>query len=85
MALFKDQFGREQSGAESALKAPEKVATLAAIGEPSARPAAAQTRADASTKESIIAAGLTIEARSKARVMSASPETSRAMSMFRVT
>jgi cytoskeletal protein CcmA (bactofilin family) len=58
MALFKDQFGREQG--ESALKAPEKVATLAAVGEPSARPAP-QTRADTSTKESIIAAGLTIE------------------------
>ncbi len=61
MALFKDQFGRDQIGSDSAVKAPEKVATLAAIGEPSARPAAQQTRADASTKESIIAAGLTIE------------------------
>jgi len=61
MASWKDQFGRDQGTSESALKAPEKVATLAAVGEPSARPSAPQTRADASTKESIIAAGLTIE------------------------
>ena len=61
MALWKDQFGREQSGPEPAAKAPEKVSVLAAVGEPPARPAATQSRADASTKESIIAAGLTIE------------------------
>ncbi|HET9475189.1 MAG TPA: polymer-forming cytoskeletal protein [Steroidobacteraceae bacterium] len=61
MALFKDQFGREQSGLDPAVKAPEKVATLAAVGEPAARPTAAQHRADASTKESVIASGLTIE------------------------
>ena len=61
MALWKDQFGREQGTAEPALKAPEKVATLAAVGEPAARPAAPQHRADAAAKESIIASGLTIE------------------------
>ncbi|HEU5137897.1 MAG TPA: polymer-forming cytoskeletal protein [Steroidobacteraceae bacterium] len=63
MALWKDQFGREQSGPEPvAAKAPEKVSVLAAAGEPSPRPAANQSRADAaSMKESIIAAGLTIE------------------------
>jgi cytoskeletal protein CcmA (bactofilin family) len=62
MALFKDQFGRDQSGSDTAAKAPEKVAVLSAVGEQSARPAATQNRAaDASTKESIIAAGLTIE------------------------
>ena len=52
----------EQSGTEPAAKAPEKVSVLAAVGEPPARPAANQSRVDAaSTKESIIAAGLTIE------------------------
>ena len=62
MALWKDQFGREQSGPEPAAKAPEKVSVLAAAGEPPARTAANQSRADASSmKESIIAAGLTIE------------------------
>jgi len=61
MALWKDQFGREQSGPEPAAKAPEKVSVLSAVGETAARPAATQNRADASTKESIIAAGLTIE------------------------
>lgn len=62
MALWKDQLGGEQSGRpEPAAKAPEKVSVLAAVGEPAARPAATQNRADASTKESIIAAGLIIE------------------------
>jgi len=61
MALWKDQFGREQSGPEPAAKAPEKASVLAAVGEPPARPAANQNRADASMKESIISAGLTIE------------------------
>ena len=61
MALWKDQFGRDQSGPEPAAKAPEKVSVLAPVGEPAARPAATPHRADASTKESVIAAGLTIE------------------------
>jgi cytoskeletal protein CcmA (bactofilin family) len=61
MALWKDQFGREQSGPEPTAKAPEKVSVLSAVNEPATRPAAVPNRADASTKESIIAAGLTIE------------------------
>jgi cytoskeletal protein CcmA (bactofilin family) len=61
MALWKDQFGRDQSGTESAPKAPEKVAVLSAVGEPAARPAVPQSRADAAAKESVIASGLIIE------------------------
>jgi cytoskeletal protein CcmA (bactofilin family) len=61
MALWKVQFGRDQSGPEPAAKAPEKVSTLAAVGDPPVRAVATQNRADASAKESIIAAGLTIE------------------------
>ena len=61
MALWKDQFGRDQSGSEPAPKAPEKTPVLAAVGEPAARPVATPVRADAPAKESIIAAGLTIE------------------------
>ena len=61
MALFKDQFGRDQSGSETGTKPPEKVSVLSAVGEPAARPAAAATRADGTMKESVIAAGLTIE------------------------
>ena len=67
MALWKVQFGRDQSGPEPAAKAAEKASVLSAVGEPTARPAAAatatatQSRTDTSTKESIIAAGLTIE------------------------
>src|SRR5262245_39278980 len=60
MALWKDQSGREQIVPEP-VKAPEKVSVLAPAGEPAARPAATQNRADVSTKESLIAAGLTIE------------------------
>jgi len=61
MALWKDQFGREQSGTESAAKPPEKVAVLSAVGEPAARPPAPQSRADVAVKESVIASGLVIE------------------------
>jgi cytoskeletal protein CcmA (bactofilin family) len=61
MALWKDQSGREQIVPEPAAKAPEKVSVLAPVGEPAARPAATPNRADAPTKESLIAAGLTIE------------------------
>jgi cytoskeletal protein CcmA (bactofilin family) len=61
MALWKDQFGREQTGTETPAKAPEKVAVLSAVGEPAPRPAAPQSRADAPGKESLIASGLTIE------------------------
>ena len=62
MALWKDQFGREQSGPEPTAKAPEKVSVLAAVAEPAARPATTPSRAaDGAMKESVIAAGLTIE------------------------
>ena len=61
MALWKDQFGREQSGPEPPPKAPEKVAVLSAVSDPPPRPAAPQNRADVPAKESIISAGLTIE------------------------
>lgn len=59
MALWKDQYGREQSGPEPAVKEPEKAATpLTAVPEPARTP---QARTDTSIKESVIAAGLTIE------------------------
>jgi cytoskeletal protein CcmA (bactofilin family) len=62
MALWSDQSGREKNVPEPAAKAPEKVAVLAAVGEPATRPAATQNRADTSSmKESVISAGLTIE------------------------
>jgi cytoskeletal protein CcmA (bactofilin family) len=62
MALWNEKSGREQGGMEPAAKAPEKMAVLSAVGEPPARPAATQNRAaDAPLKESIVAAGLTIE------------------------
>jgi cytoskeletal protein CcmA (bactofilin family) len=60
MALWKDQYGREQSGPDPAAKEPEKAASpLAAVPEPAR--ATPQARNDAGAKESIIAAGLTIE------------------------
>ncbi len=59
MALWKDQYGREQSGPEPSGKEAEKpVSTLAAV--PPSSPVS-QTRSDAGGKESVIAAGLTIE------------------------
>ncbi|HEU4592251.1 MAG TPA: polymer-forming cytoskeletal protein [Steroidobacteraceae bacterium] len=63
MALWKDQSGRESAASEpGVMKAPEKVATLTAVGDPAPRPAAVpQSRADAPRTESIISAGLTIE------------------------
>ena len=61
MALWNDQTGREKSASEAAAKAPEKVAVLSAVGEPGPRPAQTPNRADGTLKESIIAAGLTIE------------------------
>jgi cytoskeletal protein CcmA (bactofilin family) len=61
MALWNDQSNREKNVPEPAAKAPEKVAVLSAVSEPSARPAATQNRADPSAKESVIAAGLVIE------------------------
>jgi cytoskeletal protein CcmA (bactofilin family) len=61
MALWNDQSSREKSAPEPAAKPPEKVAVLSAVAEPAARPAVTQHRVEASGKESIIAAGLTIE------------------------
>lgn len=61
MALWKDQYGREQSGPDpaSAAKEPEKtVSTLAAVSQPASQ---SQSRSDSGGKESVIAAGLTIE------------------------
>lgn len=62
MALWKDQYGREQSGPDPAAKEPEKtVSTLAAVPEPARSTPAARTADAGATKESVIAAGLTIE------------------------
>ena len=58
MALWKDQTG----GAEPAPKAPEKVSVLSAVNDaPVRQPAPLARVAAAATKESVIAAGLTIE------------------------
>jgi cytoskeletal protein CcmA (bactofilin family) len=62
MALWKDQYGREQGAPDAA--APEK--TAAPVNIESARQPAAQARAtattpDANAKESLLASGLTIE------------------------
>ena len=62
MALWNDQTGREKSASDPVAKAPEKVAVLSAVGESTPRPAPTPARAaDASTKESLISAGLVIE------------------------
>jgi cytoskeletal protein CcmA (bactofilin family) len=60
MALWKDQYGRDQGTPDAATdKAP---AAPAAVNIETARqPAAAQPRTDANAKESLLAAGLTIE------------------------
>ena len=61
MALWNDQSGREKVP-EPAAKAPEKVSVLSAVNDPAPRQAAAApNRADATMKESVISAGLTIE------------------------
>jgi len=61
MALWKDEAA-QRTTPDPIAKAPEKVAVLSAVNEPAPRPAAApQHRAEVSTKESVIAAGLTIE------------------------
>jgi cytoskeletal protein CcmA (bactofilin family) len=65
MALWKDQYGREQGPAETSAKEAEKPAASIASIEP-ARAAQTQTQARVDTskesnKESLIAAGLTIE------------------------
>ena len=63
MALWKDQYGREQPAADSAAKDADKPAASVASIEPArAAQAQAQTQARAADgKESLIAAGLTIE------------------------
>jgi cytoskeletal protein CcmA (bactofilin family) len=58
MALWKDQYGRDQGTADAAAKEAEKSAATVASIEP-ARAAQTQTRSDG--KESLIAAGITIE------------------------
>jgi len=61
MALWKDQYGRDQGTADNSAKDAEKPAATVASIEP-ARTAAPQARATTdSGKESLIAAGLTIE------------------------
>lgn len=56
MALWKDQYGREQNTPDPV---PEKhAASIASVDTPRTAPAA---RAAAETKESVLAAGLTIE------------------------
>ncbi|HEY0684134.1 MAG TPA: polymer-forming cytoskeletal protein [Steroidobacter sp.] len=59
MALWKDQYGREQNTPDPA---PEKtVATVAAVDTPRAAAPAARPAAAVEGKESVLAAGLTIE------------------------
>lgn len=59
MALWNDQSDREKKVPEP-VKAPEKVSVLAPVGE-ATRTTATTARADVAAKESVIAAGLTIE------------------------
>ena len=59
MALWKDQYGREQGSTDPVAAAPEKPAAAPVSSIESARQPAAQPRGDA--KESLLAAGLTIE------------------------
>src|SRR5512138_209969 len=60
MALWKDQYGRDQGTSDAATE--KTPAAPAAVNIETARqPAAAQPRADANAKESLLAAGLTIE------------------------
>jgi len=61
MALWKDESSREQSARPEPAKAPEKMAVLSAVGESTPRPAMSANRAEGTPKESVIAAGLTIE------------------------
>jgi cytoskeletal protein CcmA (bactofilin family) len=61
MALWKDQYGRDQGTADTAKDADKPAATVATFesSRASATPATQSARADA--KESLLAAGLTIE------------------------
>lgn len=59
MALWKDQYGREQNTPDPA---PDKPAATTPVSIESARqPAATQVRSSGEAKESLLAAGLTIE------------------------
>ncbi|WP_129775907.1 bactofilin family protein [Peristeroidobacter soli] len=59
MALWKDQYGREQNTPDPA---PEKtVATVASVDTPRTPAPAARPAAASDAKESVLAAGLTIE------------------------
>ena len=61
MALWKDQYGREQNSTEAAAEKPAvTVANIEPVRSPAARPAAAPA-ATGEAKESVLAAGLTIE------------------------
>ena len=59
MALWKDQYGREQNTPEPAADKPAAAAPVSSIESARQPAAAAQPRGDA--KESLLAAGLTIE------------------------
>jgi cytoskeletal protein CcmA (bactofilin family) len=61
MALWKDQYGREQSGAETPAKDKEAEKPAASVASIEPARAAAQTQTRGDGKESLIAAGLTIE------------------------
>ena len=63
MALWTDQYGREQGATDSAAKEADKPAASVASIEParSTTPTAVPARAAADAKESLIASGLTIE------------------------
>jgi cytoskeletal protein CcmA (bactofilin family) len=62
MALWKDQYGREQGATDSAAKEADKPAASVASIDPARSNTAAPPRpAAADAKESLIAAGLTIE------------------------
>ncbi len=58
MALWKDQYGRDQGTPDAAT---DKAPAAPAVNIETARQPAAQSRADANAKESLLAAGLTIE------------------------
>jgi len=58
MALWKDQYGREQSSPDAA---PAEKAAAAPVSIESARPQPATTARAGEAKESLLAAGLTIE------------------------
>ena len=61
MALWKDESSQPVGRPEPAAKPPEKLSVLSAVNDPAPRPAATQARTDGAMKESVIAAGLTIE------------------------